>query len=47
MCTGEVIAGMGMSEPGGGSDLQNMHTRADRRENGYVVNGSKIFITNG
>lgn len=47
MSAGEVVAGMGMSEPGGGSDLQNMRTRADRHADGYRVNGLKIFITNG
>lgn len=47
MSTGEIVAGMGMSEPGGGSDLQSMRTRADRTDDGFLVNGSKIFITNG
>lgn len=47
MASGEVIAGMGMTEPGGGTDLQNMKTRADKVDGGYVINGSKTFITNG
>ena len=47
LCSGEIVAGMGMSEPGGGSDLQNMRTSAVRDGDFYVVNGSKIFITNG
>lgn len=47
MASGELIAGMGMTEPGGGTDLQNMRTRAMRKGDGYVVDGSKTFITNG
>jgi acyl-CoA dehydrogenase len=47
LCSGELIAGMGMTEPGGGTDLQNMKTRAERGADGYVVHGSKTFITNG
>jgi acyl-CoA dehydrogenase len=47
LCSGELIAGMGMTEPGGGTDLQNMKTRAERRGNGYVIDGAKTFITNG
>ncbi|HCG00856.1 MAG TPA: acyl-CoA dehydrogenase [Chloroflexi bacterium] len=35
------------TEPGGGSDLLNVRTRAERAEGGYVLNGSKQFITNG
>ncbi|PWR22005.1 acyl-CoA dehydrogenase family protein [Zavarzinia compransoris] len=47
LCSGELIAGMGMTEPGGGSDLQNTRTKAVRCQGGYLVNGSKTFITNG
>ncbi len=47
LCSGEIRAGVAMSEPGGGSDLQAIRTRAERRGDEYVVNGSKIFITNG
>lgn len=47
ICSGELIAGMGMTEPGGGTDLQNMRTRAVHDGDGYVIEGSKTFITNG
>lgn len=47
LASGEMIAGMGMTEPGGGTDLQNLRTRAIRQGDRYVVNGSKTFITNG
>jgi acyl-CoA dehydrogenase len=47
MARGEVIGSIGMSEPGAGSDLQNMTTRAEKKGDDYVINGQKIFITNG
>lgn len=47
LATGEMIAGMGMTEPGGGTDLQNLRTRAFGKGDHYVINGSKTFITNG
>lgn len=47
LCTGEWIAAIGMTEPGGGSDLQAIRTTARREGDFYIVNGSKIFITNG
>lgn len=47
MCAGEAIASIGMTEPDAGSDLQRMRTTAVRQGDHYVVNGSKIFITNG
>jgi alkylation response protein AidB-like acyl-CoA dehydrogenase len=46
MATGEVRAAMALTEPGGGSDLQAMRTTARRDGDGYVVNGSKMWITN-
>ncbi|MEV5177884.1 acyl-CoA dehydrogenase family protein, partial [Streptomyces flaveolus] len=46
MATGEVRATMALTEPGGGSDLQAMHTVARKDVDGYVVNGSKTWITN-
>jgi len=46
MATGEIRATMALTEPGGGSDLQNMGTSATRTDNGYVVRGSKTWISN-
>lgn len=47
MANGELIGAIGMSEPAAGSDLQGLKTRATREGDHYVINGSKIFITNG
>jgi acyl-CoA dehydrogenase len=47
MVSGELIGAIAMSEPGTGSDLQGVRTTARKSGNGYVLNGSKTFITNG
>jgi acyl-CoA dehydrogenase len=47
MARGELIGAIAMSEPGAGSDLQGVRTRAVLQGDHYVVNGSKIFISNG
>jgi acyl-CoA dehydrogenase len=47
MATGECIGAIGMTEPGAGSDLQGIKTTAVADGDGYLVNGSKTFITNG
>ncbi|MDP3173591.1 MAG: acyl-CoA dehydrogenase family protein [Phenylobacterium sp.] len=47
MVTGELISAIAMSEPGAGSDLQGVRTRAVRDGDSYVINGQKTFITNG
>jgi acyl-CoA dehydrogenase len=47
MAAGEMIASIAMTEPDSGSDLQAIRTSAVRAGDHYVVNGSKIFITNG
>jgi acyl-CoA dehydrogenase len=44
---GELVGAIAMSEPGTGSDLQGVRTTAKKSGNGYVLNGSKTFITNG
>jgi acyl-CoA dehydrogenase len=44
---GERIGALGISEPGAGSDVAGIRTSARRVDGGYVVNGSKTFITNG
>ena len=46
MATGELRATMALTEPGGGSDLQAMRTTAVRKGDEYVVNGSKMWISN-
>ena len=43
---GEKIAGFGLSEPDGGSNVRAMKTRAERVAGGWVLNGSKLYITN-
>src|SRR6187399_2332520 len=47
LATGELIGAIAMSEPGTGSDLQGVRTTAVKSGNGYKLNGSKTFITNG
>ncbi len=44
---GDRIAALGISEPGGGSDVANLKTTARRVGDDYVINGSKMWITNG
>ena len=46
-CSGEYVAAIGMTEPSGGSDLAALKTSAKKTDGGWVVNGSKTFITNG
>lgn len=45
--SGEIITAIAMTEPGAGSDLQNIKTTAKKDGNGYIINGSKTFISNG
>ena len=47
MASGEYVGAIAMTEPGTGSDLQSVKTNAKRDGNGWVLNGSKTFITNG
>ncbi|WP_333905522.1 acyl-CoA dehydrogenase family protein [Delftia acidovorans] len=47
MARGELVGAIAMTEPGAGSDLQGVRTRAELRDGRYRINGSKTFITNG
>ena len=47
MVSGELIGALGLTEPGGGSDLKAMRTRAERVDDEYVINGQKTYISNG
>ncbi len=44
---GEKVGALGITEPGAGSDVAGISTRAERIDGGYLVNGAKTFITNG
>src|SRR5207244_6960926 len=44
---GEKLAAHAMTEPGAGSDVAGIATTAEKKKGGYVINGKKIFITNG
>jgi len=47
MVSGEYISAVAMTEPGAGSDLQNIRATAEDKGDHYLINGSKTFITNG
>jgi alkylation response protein AidB-like acyl-CoA dehydrogenase len=47
MASGEAIGAIAMTEPGAGSDLKEMRTRADRDGDDYIINGQKTYISNG
>lgn len=47
LCTGEKLWAFGLTEPGAGSDSRGSKTTAKKVEGGWVINGAKIFITNG
>ncbi len=47
LAAGELIGAIAMTEPAAGSDLRGVRTRAVREQDSYLINGSKIFITNG
>ena len=47
LISGEHVGALAMSEPGAGSDVVSMRTRADKQGDHYMLNGSKMWITNG
>src|SRR5215469_13421983 len=47
LISGEHVGGLAMSEPGAGSDVVGMRTRADKKGDRYLLNGNKMWITNG
>ena len=47
LISGEHVGALAMSEPGAGSDVMSMKLRAEKREGRYVLNGTKMWITNG
>jgi alkylation response protein AidB-like acyl-CoA dehydrogenase len=46
LCSGDLIGAHGMTEPDTGSDAYSLRTRAERVEGGYLLNGTKMFVTN-
>jgi len=46
LCSGKLIGAHGMTEPDSGSDAYSLRTRAERCDGGYVLNGTKMFVTN-
>jgi isovaleryl-CoA dehydrogenase len=47
LCSGEHIGALAMSEPGSGSDVVSMKLKAERRNDRFILNGNKMWITNG
>ncbi len=47
LCSGEWVGGMGMTEPGAGSDALGMATKAEKKGSKFILNGTKTYITNG
>ncbi len=47
LCSGEAVGALAMSEPNAGSDVVSMRLRADKKNDRYVLNGTKMWITNG
>ena len=47
LCSGEHVGALAMSEPGAGSDVVSMRLRAEKKGDRYILNGNKMWITNG
>ena len=47
MITGDKVGSLAMSEPNSGSDVVSMQMKAEKKGDHYVLNGSKMWITNG
>jgi isovaleryl-CoA dehydrogenase len=47
LCSGEFIGALAMSEPNSGSDVVSMGLKAEKKSNKYILNGTKMWITNG
>lgn len=47
LCSGEHIGALAMSESGAGSDVTSMRCKAEKKGNKYILNGTKMWITNG
>ena len=47
MISGDKVGSLAMSEPGSGSDVVSMQMKAEKRGDKYILNGSKMWITNG
>ena len=47
LCSGEHVGALAMSESGSGSDVTSMKLRAEKKGNKYILNGTKMWITNG
>ena len=47
LASGELLAGIALTEPGCGSDLKSLRTKASREGDRYIIDGAKTFITNG
>ena len=47
LCKGETISAVAVTEPNAGSDVLSISTKAEKKRNGYLINGSKMFISNG
>ena len=47
LCSGDFVGALAMSEPGSGSDVTSMGLKAEKKGDKYILNGSKMWITNG